>query len=635
MAVIGASQLGLHYAEMEIFGNITLQVNEKARIGIVGPNGSGKTSLLRVLLGEQDYDTGTIFRPEQLRIGYVPQTAMQSGSGTLREQITETFRHLIDLEEQMAESALEIQHTQGSERKRAERRYSSLVDRYESEGGYDYHNAIERVVAGVGLSEEILDTLTIDASGGERTRAALATALLGDPDILVLDEPTNYLDFNGLEWLEGFLSTFRNAFIVVSHDRYFLDRVVTEIWEIDRARMKTFPGNYSKYKILKAEENERLSKEYRKQQEHIRREEYFIARYHAGQRSKEARGRAKRLDKINMIDAPAVEETVAIRSSEATRTGEIVLRTTDLEVGFTDSEGGKVTLFEVPDTEIHRGTTTAIIGNNGIGKTTLLKTLLSDIPALEGKSSLGHNVKTGYFRQGSDEIPPNLTVMEALLQIKNLPIGEARGFLARFLFRGEEIFEKVSSLSGGERGRLALARLLILEPNVLILDEPTTHLDIQSREALEEMLTDFRGTILFVTHDRHLISLLANNLWIIHDGKVDTFDGTYKEWQENNSQKISTPPPSESKLQDQKIQIPGKGKKQKKQRPKNRIKSNKHNTKPNREEIIDKLEKRVQEIEIELSASTGVADLERIRDLGIEHSALNEELQNALDQWGN
>ena len=635
MAVIGASQLGLHYAEMEIFGNITLQVNEKARIGIVGPNGSGKTSLLRVLLGEQDYDTGTIFRPEQLRIGYVPQTAMQSGSGTLREQITETFRHLIDLEEQMAESALEIQHTQGSERKRAERRYSSLVDRYESEGGYDYHNAIERVVAGVGLSEEILDTLTTDASGGERTRAALATALLGDPDILVLDEPTNYLDFNGLEWLEGFLSTFRNAFIVVSHDRYFLDRVVTEIWEIDRARMKTFPGNYSKYKILKAEENERLSKEYRKQQEHIRREEYFIARYHAGQRSKEARGRAKRLDKINMIDAPAVEETVAIRSSEATRTGEIVLRTTDLEVGFTDSEGGKVTLFEVPDTEIHRGTTTAIIGNNGIGKTTLLKTLLSDIPALEGKSSLGHNVKTGYFRQGSDEIPPNLTVMEALLQIKNLPIGEARGFLARFLFRGEEIFEKVSSLSGGERGRLALARLLILEPNVLILDEPTTHLDIQSREALEEMLTGFRGTILFVTHDRHLISLLANNLWIIHDGKVDTFDGTYKEWQENNSQKISTPPPSESKLQDQKIQIPGKGKKQKKQRPKNRIKSNKHNTKPNREEIIDKLEKRVQEIEIELSASTGDADLERIRDLGIEHSALNEELQNTLDQWVN
>ena len=635
MAVIGASQLGLHYAEMEIFGDITLQVNERARIGIVGPNGSGKTSLLRVLLGEQDYDSGTIFRPEQLRIGYVPQTAMQSGSGTLREQIIETFRHLIDLEEQMAESALEIQQTEGSGRKRAERRYSSLVDRYESEGGYDYHNAIERVVAGVGLSEEILDTLTTDASGGERTRAALATALLGDPDILVLDEPTNYLDFNGLEWLEGFLSTFRNAFIVVSHDRYFLDRVVTEIWEIDRARMKTFPGNYSKYKILKAEENERLSKEYRKQQEHIRREEYFIARYHAGQRSKEARGRAKRLDKINMIDAPAVEETVAIRSSEATRTGEIVLSTTDLEVGFTDSEGGKATLFEVPDTEIHRGTTTAIIGNNGIGKTTLLKTLLSDIPALEGKSSLGHNVKTGYFRQGSDEIPPNLTVMEALLQIKNLPIGEARGFLARFLFRGEEIFEKVSSLSGGERGRLALARLLILEPNVLVLDEPTTHLDIQSREALEEMLTGFKGTILFVTHDRHLISLLANNLWIIHDGKVDTFDGTYEEWQEDNSQKISTPPPSESKLQDQKIQIPGKGKKQKKQRPKNKTKSNKHNTKPNREEIIDRLEKRVQEIEIELSASTGDADLERIRDLGIEHSALNEELQNTLDQWVN
>ena len=289
MAVIGASQLGLHYAEMEIFSDITLQVNEKARIGIVGPNGSGKTSLLRVLLGEQDYDKGDIFRSDHLRVGYVPQTAMQSGSGTLREQVTETFRHLMDLENQMAESALAIQQNKGTERKKSERIYSSLVDRYESEGGYDYHNAIERVVDGVGLSADILDTLTEDASGGERTRTALATALLGEPDLLVLDEPTNYLDFNGLEWLEGFLSTFRNAFIVVSHDRYFLDRVVTEIWEIDKTRMKSYPGNYSKYKILKSEEDERLSREYRKQQEHIRREESFIARYHAGQRSKEAR----------------------------------------------------------------------------------------------------------------------------------------------------------------------------------------------------------------------------------------------------------------------------------------------------------------------------------------------------------
>ncbi|KAA1295474.1 MAG: ABC transporter ATP-binding protein [SAR202 cluster bacterium] len=634
MAVIGASQLGLHYAEMEIFSDITLQVNEKARIGIVGPNGSGKTSLLRVLLGEQDYDKGDIFRSDHLRVGYVPQTAMQSGSGTLREQVTETFRHLMDLENQMAESALAIQQNKGTERKKSERIYSSLVDRYESEGGYDYHNAIERVVDGVGLSADILDTLTEDASGGERTRTALATALLGEPDLLVLDEPTNYLDFNGLEWLEGFLSTFRNAFIVVSHDRYFLDRVVTEIWEIDKTRMKSYPGNYSKYKILKSEEDERLSREYRKQQEHIRREESFIARYHAGQRSKEARGRARRLDKIDIIDAPTVEDTVAIRSSEASRTGEIVISTTGLKVGYADSDGKKVQLCEVPDVTINRGSTTAIIGNNGIGKTTLLKTLLSDIPALEGTSHLGHNVKTGYFRQGSDEIPPNLTVMEALLQIKNIPIGEARSFLARFLFKGEDTLDKVSSLSGGERGRLALARLLLLRPNVLVLDEPTTHLDIQSREALEEMLKDFKGTILFVSHDRHLISLLADNLWIIDNGKVDAFKGSYQEWQKYNNQKNVQSKVSKSELQDEKIRIPERSN-PKKKKPKKKIQAKKEDIGPNREEIIDRLERRVQEIEMELNDSTAHSDLERIRKLGTEHSKLSAELQDALDQWGN
>ena len=233
MVVIGASQLSLHYAEMEIFSEVTLQVNEKARIGVVGPNGSGKTSLIRVLLGEQGFDKGEVFRPDNLRIGYVPQTAMQSGNGTVRDQIMGAFSDLIEMENEMSTSALEIQNADGEARKQAERKYSSLVDQYESRGGYNYHNSMDRVVDGVGLSQEVLCTPVKDASGGERTRAALATALLGEPDILVLDEPTNYLDFRGLEWLEDFLSKFQNAFVAVSHDRYFLDKVATEIWEID------------------------------------------------------------------------------------------------------------------------------------------------------------------------------------------------------------------------------------------------------------------------------------------------------------------------------------------------------------------------------------------------------------------
>ena len=554
MALLGASQLKLYYADQEIFSNVTVQVNEKARIGIVGPNGSGKSSFIKVLLGLQDFYGGEVFKPEGLRIGYVPQTAIQNGSGNLREEVMTAFSDLIRLEESMAESALRIQHTNGSEQKTAERQYASLVDQYESRGGYDYHNLMERVVQGVGLTDENMETAVTDASGGERTRAALATALLTDPDLLVLDEPTNYLDFNGLEWLETFLKNSQNAYIVISHDRFFLDAVATEVWDIENTRLKSYPGNYSKYKQLKSDEEDRQEKEYVKQQEYIKREENFIARYHAGQRSKEARGRARKLARIEKLQAPPKEDSVHIRSSNASRTGEIVLSTHNLKVGFKSESITE--LFSVPDTEIHRGSTTAIIGNNGIGKTTLLKTILGETPPLSGSTRLGHNVKTGYFRQGSDEIPGHLTVMQALLEIKNLSIGEGRSFLARFLFSGDEIFDKVETLSGGERGRLALARLLITEPNVLILDEPTTHLDIKSREALEQMIKAYDGTTIFVSHDRQLISYLADNVWSIDGTTVSAFRGDFSEWTAQKSKKASLIKESQKR----KVESPNKAK---------------------------------------------------------------------------
>ena len=628
MTVIGASHLSLHYAEMEIFSDVTLQVNERARIGIVGPNGSGKTSLIRVLLGEQDYDKGEIFFPEHVRIGYVPQTAMNSGEGTIKDQIMSGFSELIKLEMELTKSALEIEQTEGSERKRSEQRYSTLLDKYESMGGYDYQNRMERVVQGVGLSEEVLNTPLEDASGGERTRAALASALLGEPDLLILDEPTNYLDFKGLEWLEDFLSHFPSAFIVVSHDRYFLDRVVKEIWEIDDCKLKSYPGNFSKYRLLKEEEIIRQEKEYQKQLDHIRREEYFIARYHAGQRSKEARGRARKLSRIERLEAPTYDEKVHISSVSASRTGQTVIKTMNLSVGYVH-EGQIVNLFNVPDYEIQKETTTAIIGSNGIGKTTLLKTILGEIPPIKGSVSLGHNVKTGYFRQGSDEIPEDLTVMEALLQIKNLSIGEARSFLAKFLFKGEEIFEQVKSLSGGERGRLALARLLITEPNVLILDEPTTHLDIPSREALETMLQDFDGSVIFVSHDRHLISLLANNLWFVDDGQIHEFEGTYDDWLESNRKSSF----SNQKI-DQKIELPVKKSAKKKATQNKKSKS----VKPpsiDISESIEALENEIKQIEQKLDEASNSGDLDLIIDLGEKHASLTSKMEKALSSWVN
>ncbi len=629
MSLLGASQLNLHYADIEIFSDVTLQVNEKAHIGIVGPNGSGKTSLIKVLLGLQDFDGGDIFKSDSLRVGYVPQTALQSGTGTLGDQIRKAFEHLVQLEKNMENSAFAIQESEGTARSQAEKKYSDFLDEYESLGGYDYQNRMDRVVEGVGLSDTNLTTLVSDASGGERTRAALATALLADPDLLVLDEPTNYLDFKGLEWLEDFLNRSSNAFMVVSHDRFFLDRVASEIWEIDNCQLKSYRGNYSKYKTLKSEENARFEKEYIRQQEYIKREQDFIARYHAGQRSKEARGRAKRLERIERIEAPSNDQTVSISSGYASRTGQMVIGTEGLDVGFS-YEGNQIKLFEVPDIEIERGTTTAIIGNNGIGKTTLLKTIIGDIPALSGSSNLGHNVKIGYFRQGSDEIPEHITVLEALLEIKNLSIGEARSFLARFLFTGEEIYDQVSSLSGGERGRLALSRLLITEPNVLVLDEPTTHLDILSREALESMLKSFEGTTMFVSHDRHLISLLADNLLLIENGSVRHFEGTYDELLSESSPIIQ---PSED---NKPIQLPPAKKSNTKSKATHK-KSNSQNStrssKENHEDLIADLESQIEELEEKLEKASINGDLESITTLGKDHEELNLKLDKAISKW--
>ena len=632
MSLLGASQLNLHYADIEIFSDVTLQVNEKAHIGIVGPNGSGKTSLLRVLLGMQDFDGGDIFKSDSLRVGYVPQTALQSGFGTLKDQISQVFQHLIQLEKDMETSAFAIQDSEGVEQTQAENKYSTLMDEYESLGGYDYQNRMDRVVDGVGLSDTNLGTLVSDASGGERTRAALATALLAGPDLLVLDEPTNYLDFKGLEWLEDFLNRSASAFMVVSHDRFFLDRVASEIWEIDNCRLKTYRGNYSKYKLLKSEEDARSAKEYIRQQEYIKREQNFIARYHAGQRSKEARGRAKRLKRIERIEAPSNEQNVSITSGFATRTGQTVISTNSLKIGFS-TEQHSVKLFEVPDIEIERGTTTAIIGNNGIGKTTLLKTIIGSIPALSGSSNLGHNVKIGYFRQGSDEIPGHLTVLEALLEIKNLSIGEARSFLARFLFTGEEIYDQVSSLSGGERGRLALSRLLITEPNVLVLDEPTTHLDILSREALEAMLKAFGGTTIFVSHDRHLISLLANNLLIITEGSVRHFAGSYQDLLKESNSNSSTKEAEKEKP----VHLPPSKKTSRTKSTPNlnstNLNRNSASRKEDHEKLISDLESQIKRLEKELQEASNTGDMDSITVLGIEHEELNLRLDRAISKW--
>ena len=592
----------------------------------MGPNGSGKTSLLRVLVGDIEPDSGSVSSNSGLRIAYVPQLPDHDLPGALRDVVTSAFDGLFRLEEELAASALEIQRAKRQDQRRAEMRYAELLADYEALGGYDYQSQMERVALGVGLSSETLDTPTAVASGGERTRAALASALLTDPDLLVLDEPTNYLDFDGLRWLESFLADFKFAVLVVSHDRYFLDRVCTEMWEMDRGRLQRFPGNYSKYRELKSAQVVRQQKEFERQQEFVAKEEFFIQRYKAGQRSREARGREKRLARLDRLDAPHQDSTISIGRAEAARTGHVVVSLRGLSVGFIQ-DGSTTTLLNVPDIDMERGSRTVVVGPNGIGKTTLLRTILGEHNPLSGTVTLGHNVQTGYLHQGTWNLPDDKTVLDAFLEVRNTPIGDARDYLARFLLQGDDVFKRVSSLSGGERTRLSLARLLITYPNVLVLDEPTTHLDIPSREALEATLETYDGALLFVSHDRHFINLMADQVWSIEAGTVKPFDGGFTEWM-----RVNRPPAPEPVSKRARARHRRRERESRKQEHKTKTTLQPQTI--DYEALIQKLEANVAKIERRLETASAELNMDEIMRLGQDHARAQRAVDEAWERWG-
>ena len=618
MPLVSTSAVAVIYGDDEVFSGVNLEVSERARIGIVGPNGSGKTSLLKLLVEELEPDAGTVHWTRGVRVGYVPQIPRAVTGGSLNDEVMTAFDRVRGLEQDIEAGALELEQADAGARHDAEKRYAALVEEYERLGGYSYEGSMERMVLGLGLSKETMNAHTSQVSGGERTRAALARALLANPDLLVLDEPTNHLDLNGLDWLENYLTHFAGAFVVVSHDRYFLDRTVTQVWEMDHGKLQTFPGNYTKYRTLKAEQTLRQEREYARQQEYIAKEEAFIQRYHAGQRAREARGRETRLQRLERVQAPERDRSIALSRATATRTGHVVLSTHNLKVGYI--QGTETTeLLSVPNLRLERGSRTAIIGANGTGKTTLLKTLQGLVPPLGGTATIGHNVKLGYYIQGLDDLHEEASVIDAFLQAKAMPPQEARSYLARFLFQGEDVFRRVGDCSGGERSRLALARLLIVQPNLLILDEPTTHLEIASREAFEQVLLDYDGTLLFVSHDRQLVSLLAQALWIVGQGTVTNFPDTFEAWVQATREAVPQAP---------------KAARPKAARPARVAKENPRATPPeDLVQVIDDLEKRMIGIERRLEEASARQDVAVIAQLGEEYEQTRSQLEQKLAQW--
>jgi ATP-binding cassette subfamily F protein 3 len=539
MSLITLSGVGKHYGAQLILEDVSFRLDRGDHAGLVGVNGAGKSTLLRIIAGLEESDAGGVGRARGLKVAYLPQEPEFEDSHTLYEALLDVFAEALAAQERLR--ALEGEMASGRAGQDHVEEYGRL-QHYVEHVGYDYRERIERVLTDLGFAESDWYSSVSILSGGQRTRASLARTLLQDADVLLLDEPTNHLDIPAVEWLEGYLRDLKQACIVVAHDRYLLDRVTTRTIELSFHRVTTYDAPYSRYLELKTEREARRQQEYEAQQREIAKTEEFIRRYGAGQRYKEARGRQKRLDRMERLERVREEEAVSLQLRRPKRSGDIVLETRDLVAGYPNKP-----LIRLPDhVMLRRGDKAALIGANGSGKTTLLRTLLGDLAPLKGSVRWGSNTSIGYYSQTLADLNEQRTVLEEVQATRPVSEEQARGYLGRFLFSGDDAFKTVSVLSGGERSRVALAKLILEEPNVLVLDEPTNHLDITSRDALEGVLAEFAGTLLFVSHDRYLIDALVQQLWVVANGRLVRYGGTYSDLAAGRARALDVAPKAET-----------------------------------------------------------------------------------------
>ncbi|MGH2537476.1 MAG: ribosomal protection-like ABC-F family protein, partial [Candidatus Promineifilaceae bacterium] len=567
MSILSAHDLSLSFGAVDLFSRLALAVPAGAKIGLVGPNGIGKTSLLLILAGLSQPTAGSVQRARGLRLAYLPQEASDAFSGrqqTVQAEMKAVFAPLRQAEQALRQ--MEAQLAAGDDSPELLARYGAALEAFEAAGGYDYETRIAQVLQGLGFSAAERDQPVSQLSGGQKTRALLARLLLERPDLLILDEPTNHLDVQAIEWLESALRLWDGALLLVGHDRYFLDKVVTAIWELTPAGLAAYRGNYSAYLRQRQERFERNQALFQAEKERLEKEIDYIRRHIAGQRTQLAKGKLSRLSRqLDAIQrggwqavqgkgwaelsaeldtsrhslsvAEAAEAIKGLRPPagrppgfqlrlrSGRRSGQLVLRAKDLLVGFPGRR-----LFAAEAVALQRGECAALVGPNGSGKTTFLRTILGQLEPLAGEITLGAGLQLGYFAQAHDRLNPDNRVLDELLRHHDLPIGEARGLLARYLFPADDVYKQVGLLSGGERGRLALAILALEGANFLLLDEPTNHLDIPAQEMLQEVLANFDGTVLLVSHDRYLVAALADQIWHLDERRLRVFKGPYPEY---------------------------------------------------------------------------------------------------------
>lgn len=637
--ILSCQNISKAFVENQVLKNVSFHIEDHEKAAIVGINGAGKTTLLRIIVGEMTPDDGQVVLAKDKTLGYLAQNSTVDTSHTIYEELLSVKADLLRLEEKIRECENDMKHADGDALEDLMKQYTSLTHAFETGGGYLYRSELVGVLKGLGFTEDEFSKPVATLSGGQKTRVALGRLLLQNPDLIILDEPTNHLDMTSIAWLETYLLNYKGAVLIVSHDRYFLDRIAGKVIEIDQSKATTFMGNYSDYAVKKEQLRVAAWNAYMNQQRDIKHQEEVIEKLKSFNREKSikrAESREKMLDKIEVIEKPSeVRTDMKLTLTPRILSGNDVLTVEHLSKSFDSHK-----LFTDVNFEIKRGEHVAIIGDNGSGKTTLLKILNGLVPADQGTFRLGSNVEIGYYDQEHHVLHSEKTLFEEISDdYPYLNNTQIRNVLAAFLFTGEDVFKRISDLSGGERGRVSLAKLVLSNANFLILDEPTNHLDIMSKEILEDALNGYEGTILYVSHDRYFINRTAHRILDLTEGQFISYVGNYDYYLEkhdtvmaaieaNAPQNADADSAVAAKAAESEVKLDWKAQKEEQARLRK-----KENDLKKCEEKIAELEARISEIDTEMSDPTIGTQVAKLQELSKEQTTCQEQLEKLYEQW--
>ena len=633
MIVLSCNNLNKSFGIDSILENVNFTVNEYDKIGIIGVNGTGKTTLFKIISGIYGYDSGDIYTSKDCEIGYLEQNTNFHSENTILEEVLEVFKDVIEMEKYLRDLEHKISeessNTNSTTLEKLMNEYSNKLEAFSDMNGYGYKSEAKGVLKGLGFSDEDMDKPISILSGGEKTRVLLGKLLLKKPTLLLLDEPTNHLDSEAIEWLEVFLKQYKGTVILISHDRYFLDQVVNRIFEIHNKKLKTYNGNYSDFIKASAIEKELELKKFEDQQKDIKKQEKSIERLKAFGREKHlkrARSKEKALAKVDVLDKPeAYRKKAKIEFNPSVTSGNDVLQLRDISMGY-----GERILFKDLNLDIYRGEKVALIGANGIGKSTLFKIIMNEITPLSGDIKFGTNVNVSYFHQEQKTLNLDNTIIDEIWEDnKQLTQTSLRTMLGAFLFEGEEVFKKISTLSGGERARVAILKLILSNANLLLLDEPTNHLDIDSKEVLEEALSSYTGTIFTISHDRYFLNTVVDKVLVLDENGITEYLVNYDYYIEKKKQvqEMNTVEVVEEKTKTQLKEEKRKEREQREAEKKNRVK------RQNIEKEIEETEAKIEEMDVLLCQEEVYSNPEKSKDVSLQKASLEEKLSALYEEW--